>query len=152
MTLALVFATIRMIKDNNLVRILKVCETIGNTTTICSDKTGTLTQNKMTVVATTLGIKICLGGAESAPRDIRDTTADTELSEESTPRCILNMSQEEYMKSLDSATRQLIMKSNAINSSAFKAIQDSKTGFVSSKTEGALLMFTRDQLGAGPVQ
>ncbi|KAJ6145465.1 ATPase P-type K/Mg/Cd/Cu/Zn/Na/Ca/Na/H-transporter [Penicillium chermesinum] len=54
-TLALAFATTRMIKDNNLVRFLKACETMGNATTICSDKTGTLTVNKMTAVAATLG-------------------------------------------------------------------------------------------------
>ncbi|KAL8367276.1 hypothetical protein RB599_010324 [Gaeumannomyces hyphopodioides] len=53
-TLALAFATTRMTKDNNLVRILRACETMGNATTVCSDKTGTLAQNKMTVVATTL--------------------------------------------------------------------------------------------------
>ncbi|CAZ81967.1 unnamed protein product [Tuber melanosporum] len=50
-TLALAFATTRMLKENNLVRVLRACETMGNATTICSDKTGTLTQNKMTVVA-----------------------------------------------------------------------------------------------------
>ena len=54
-TLSLAYATIRMIEDNNLVRVLKACETVGNATTICSDKTGTLTENKMTVVAGTLG-------------------------------------------------------------------------------------------------
>ncbi len=54
-TLALAFATTRMMKDNNLVRILKACETMGNATTICTDKTRTLTLNKMTVVAATLG-------------------------------------------------------------------------------------------------
>lgn len=54
-TLALAFATTRMLKENNLVRVLRACETMGNATTICSDKTGTLTQNKMTVVAGTLG-------------------------------------------------------------------------------------------------
>jgi len=45
-TLALAFATTRMLKDNNLVRVLAACETMGNATTVCSDKTGTLTQNR----------------------------------------------------------------------------------------------------------
>src|ERR1700704_4295842 len=54
-TLALAFATTRMLKDNNLVRVLKSCETMGNATTVCSDKTGTLTENKMTMVAATIG-------------------------------------------------------------------------------------------------
>lgn len=38
-TLALAFATTRMLKDNNLVRLLRACETMGNATTVCSDKT-----------------------------------------------------------------------------------------------------------------
>lgn len=41
-TLALAFATTRMLKENNLVRVLRACETMGNATAICSDKTGTL--------------------------------------------------------------------------------------------------------------
>lgn len=41
-TLALAFATTRLLKENNLVRVLRACETMGNATTICSDKTGTL--------------------------------------------------------------------------------------------------------------
>ncbi len=52
-TLALAFATNQMLKDNNLVRVLASCETMGRVTSICSDKTGTLTENKMTVVRTT---------------------------------------------------------------------------------------------------
>lgn len=49
-TLSLGFSMKKMMKDNNFVRHLQACETMGGATTICSDKTGTLTQNKMTVV------------------------------------------------------------------------------------------------------
>lgn len=44
-----------MMKDNNLVRHLDSCETMGNATTICSDKTGTLTANRMTSVQCFIG-------------------------------------------------------------------------------------------------
>jgi Ca2+-transporting ATPase len=49
-TLSLGFSMKKMMTDNNFVRHLQACETMGGATTICSDKTGTLTQNKMTVV------------------------------------------------------------------------------------------------------
>lgn len=49
-TLSLAYSTQKMMHDNNLIRVLAACETMGNATNICSDKTGTLTQNRMTVV------------------------------------------------------------------------------------------------------
>ena len=48
-TIALAYSMTKMLSDNNLVRHLEACETMGGATTICSDKTGTLTTNRMTV-------------------------------------------------------------------------------------------------------
>ena len=48
MTLSLALSSYRMQAENNLVKRLKACETMGSATTICSDKTGTLTANRMT--------------------------------------------------------------------------------------------------------
>lgn len=48
-TLALAYSMRRMLRTNNLVRKLHACETMGSTTVICTDKTGTLTQNQMQV-------------------------------------------------------------------------------------------------------
>ncbi|CAH8557877.1 unnamed protein product [Schistosoma guineensis] len=56
-TLSLAYSVKRMMKDNNLVRHLDACETMGNATAICSDKTGTLTTNRMTAVQCFIGNK-----------------------------------------------------------------------------------------------
>lgn len=48
-TIALAYSVGKMKDENNLVRFLQACETMGGADNICSDKTGTLTMNKMTV-------------------------------------------------------------------------------------------------------
>lgn len=63
-TLSLAYSVKKMMKDNNLVRHLDACETMGNATSICSDKTGTLTTNRMTVVQS----YICGVHHKSSPR------------------------------------------------------------------------------------
>ena len=145
-TLALAFATTRMMKDNNLVRVLRACETMGNATTVCSDKTGTLTQNLMTVVATTLGKSLSFGGTD-APLGGSDSDSDTSAAD-----AIPNVSDGDFVKGIGTAVKQLLIQSNAVNSTAFEGDVDGEQTFIGSKTEVALLTFCRDRLGAAPVQ
>jgi Ca2+-transporting ATPase len=62
-TLTLAFSMRKMMRDKALVRRLSACETMGSATTICSDKTGTLTLNQMTVV------EAYFGGKKMVPTD-----------------------------------------------------------------------------------
>eukprot|EP00834_Sanchytrium_tribonematis_P005988 NODE_405_length_7994_cov_0.788600.p1 type:complete len:924 gc:universal NODE_405_length_7994_cov_0.788600:2848-5619(+) len=113
-TLALVYAGKRMIKDNNFVRIISACEVMGHATTICSDKTGTLTQNKMTVVSGTIA---------------KSTSWDEQKDQEAS-------------KTVDRRIWDILMESIAVNSSAFEeesATEKGKRVFVGNKTETALL-------------
>lgn len=55
-TLALAYSMKKMAKENNLIKKMHACETLGATTLILTDKTGTLTENKMTVVSKSVNI------------------------------------------------------------------------------------------------
>ncbi|KAI5288740.1 plasma membrane calcium, partial [Ascosphaera aggregata] len=124
-TLSLAFATTRMVKENNLVRILRACETMGNATVICSDKTGTLTQNKMTVVASKLGLDLDLIKAGNMNiQNIQGT-----------------------IRSLSQAAHDLFVKGIAINSTAFEGEENGRQTFIGSKTEVAMLDMLRTFFG-----
>ncbi|CAO0790967.1 unnamed protein product [Mucor circinelloides] len=125
-TLALAYATQRMLKDNNLVRVLAACETMGNATTVCSDKTGTLTQNKMTIVAGTLG---------SSFRFIQDPPANrVDLSDITT-----------VAEKVPAPIIRLISQGISVNSTAFESTDENgEKQFVGNKTETALLQFAKN--------
>ncbi|XP_038144360.1 plasma membrane calcium-transporting ATPase 1a isoform X3 [Cyprinodon tularosa] len=74
-TISLAYSVKKMMKDNNLVRHLDACETMGNATAICSDKTGTLTMNRMTVVQVFIAEKHHRKVPE--PESIPSSTLDT---------------------------------------------------------------------------
>jgi len=147
-TLALAFATTRMLKDNNLVRHLKACEVMGNATTICSDKTGTLTQNKMKVVAGTLGTSSRFGGTVDTSEEANSSGKGKQTH---TPATMENIPPQEVVSSLDPGVKTMLMHSIVMNSTAFEGELDGVKTFVGSKTETALLTFAQEFLGMGPV-
>ncbi|CAB4486632.1 PMCA-type calcium-translocating P-type ATPase [Rhizophagus irregularis] len=115
-TLSLAYATTKMLKDNNLVRVLSACETMGNATAVCSDKTGTLTQNRMTVVKGLIGFKKF------------DDEGKTD----------------EWKKSVASSTYDVLVQGIVLNSTAYEdKDENGNIDFVGSKTECALLIFTK---------
>jgi P-type Ca2+ transporter type 2C len=138
-TLALAFATTRMLRDNNLVRHLKACEVMGNATTICSDKTGTLTQNKMQVVAGTIATSHRFGNSNP---DSEDSPASPESGD---------LAAQDLVKLLCQPVKDLLLKSISLNSTAFEGEVDGVNTFIGSKTETALLIFAKEHLGMGPV-
>lgn len=143
-TLALAFATTRMLKDNNLVRLLRACETMGNATTICSDKTGTLTQNKMTVVAGTFGTASRFGDKKSIQTD--GSSAPQQGAYDNS-----DVSPTEFVSTLSAPVKKLLLRSIVLNSTAFEGEEDGVPAFIGSKTETALLTFARDYLGMASV-
>ncbi|KAL8722536.1 MAG: hypothetical protein Q9225_001004 [Loekoesia sp. 1 TL-2023] len=151
-TLALAFATTRMLKDNNLVRLLRACETMGNATTVCSDKTGTLTQNKMSTVAGIIGTSDRFGNKKTpestetnspqSPTKGKGTAMDNGLPDQSTAT---------FVSALHEDIKLLLKQSIAVNSTAFEGEMDGEETFIGSKTETALLSFARDYLAMGPL-
>lgn len=95
-TLSLALSMRRMLKTNNLVRKMHACETMGATTVICTDKTGTLTQNQMRVhEAAFFGCSDGTLGDDDESRRIREgiavnSTAFLDLTDAAHPRAMGN--------------------------------------------------------------
>lgn len=117
-TVSLALAMQKMTRANSLVRQLVACETIGSATVICSDKTGTLTQNKMTVS------RVGLDG-----RVFENKIADPELvaGNEARPGSPLHW----------------LVLNSAVNSTASLEEKEGKTITVGNTTEGSLLSWLR---------
>ncbi|KXS09080.1 calcium-translocating P-type ATPase [Gonapodya prolifera JEL478] len=134
-TLALAYGTLRMLRDGCLVRVLSACETMGGATAVCSDKTGTLTENRMSVVRAVVGVHVRWGegGAgeeDAAKRIIASTTASVSsgVGWNAVPAGGVEVTGEEVV--------EVLRESVAVNSTAFVGENGE---FVGSKTETALL-------------
>jgi Ca2+-transporting ATPase len=120
-TVSLALAMQKMTRANSLVRQLVACETIGSATVICSDKTGTLTQNKMQVVRLFwIGQSMERGNPDWTPPE-RDRTW---------PR--------------DGKPLDWLALNAAVNATANLEIKDGKLITVGNSTEGALLQWLRE--------
>ncbi len=155
-TLALAFATTRMLKDNNLVRVLRACETMGNATTVCSDKTGTLTMNKMSLVAATIGSNVQFGRTTGVSNDAA-STVNSEGQADDKPLVPSVTTDDavpavDFLSRISTAVKTVLSQSIIFNSTAFEGEQDGIQTFIGSKTETALLEFARTHLAIGPLQ
>jgi Ca2+-transporting ATPase len=161
-SLALAFATRRMTTEKILVRILGSCEIMANAPVVCTDKTGTLTQNVMTVVAGSIGVhgKFARNlkdnkNRTNAPNQAQDCDLPpeqdiTEVADEPHIDCKdaddFSIDQSQISSILSPQLRSLFNQSIAINSTAFEGVdpEAEEVVFVGSKTETALLQFAKD--------
>lgn len=126
-TVSLAVAWRKMSRANSLVRQLVACETIGSATVICSDKTGTLTQNRMQVARIGIGTQTW------------DRRSGSSAAGES--------------NALPEAARRWLILNAALNSTANLEERNGRPAVIGNSTEGALLLWLRDgaEAAAGPV-
>ncbi|MDR1886145.1 MAG: HAD-IC family P-type ATPase, partial [Synergistaceae bacterium] len=111
-TLSLAYSMRKMTATNNLVRRMHACETIGAATVICTDKTGTLTQNEMTVFETQFPF---LGGDGGDASLIHETMAANSTA---------HLSRGEKVEALGNPTESALLLWLEANGIDYRAIRD----------------------------
>jgi Ca2+-transporting ATPase len=133
-TVSLALAMRKMTRANCLVRQLVACETIGSTTVICTDKTGTLTQNQMQVVEV-----VYVDSKKDGGGGMKDETANR-FAQPSCPSSLIP-----HPSSLASLTPlEWIILNAAVNSTANLEEKEGGRVVVGNSTEGALLRWLDD--------
>ena len=127
---------IKMSRENALVKKMIACETIGCVNIICSDKTGTLTENKMTVQ------KIYAGGRLLDPEDLAfpaKTPAEASLQPEEARTAREADAPADAPSAIDRETARALLRNYCINSNADITWEDGSWTFIGNPTECALL-------------
>jgi Ca2+-transporting ATPase len=130
-TIALAFSTKKMLADQNLIRHLSACETMGNATNICSDKTGTLTENRMTVV-----------------RGMFANQSDTDCTK---PVKISKAALETILECISCCSTARILpaaKPKETNGDEVLNVHDSRPQLIGNKTEAAMILLAQSEWGS----
>ncbi|HEY3361794.1 MAG TPA: cation-transporting P-type ATPase, partial [Methanosarcina sp.] len=143
-TLALSLASRRMAAQNALIKQLESVETLGSTTVICTDKTGTLTQNRMAVNSLMVGFE-CLvlqnplsskkKAATQEAEESKNKAATEEIADSSTEGICVTEKPVWVPKKLPSV---IIRVAGLCNNAQ---LRESSPGYTGDPTEGALLVF-----------
>ena len=137
---AYVFAAVKLLRHGVLVRTLSVCELMGRTTVICSNKTSLLTTNSATLAAVASGLPR-ESGSQLTPPDMVDNraiTGDENLAE--------------FVQNLTEHHKKLIIESITLTSTAVETTRYGQRKYLGSPVDSALLQFCHHWLGAHPLE
>ena len=140
-TITLALGVTRMVKRHALIRKLPAVETLGSATVICTDKTGTLTKNEMTVTRLFAGGRVfdVTGEGYEPVGEIRESNAETRvLSPESSERREIS-SPEHSALTQSSALRELLTAAVLCNGATLRE-ENGTWQVIGDPTEGALLV------------
>ena len=148
-TLSLALSMRRMLKTNNLVRRMHACETMGATTVICTDKTGTLTQNQMQVVASHFDNEQCTmhnAQSQAATDDGQEVSTLPSTSAKRGQPASRSTSIVANQCEARSYSQLIVDVSIACNTTAYLDDSDSNRVIaLGNPTEGALLLWLNEQ-------